>query len=157
MGRERNRERERGRAHLSAQHEQKGEIHSSRIRAQSAAQLESLIHLSTSLVQDLESSVLPFQGLLQTKLLGCGASPCPEHSVIRLKAQEASPLLRGAALPPHTWHRSVLHSSPWQLHFPDEGRRRGESVSRCRGGSQGLHTASLCRIPALGTGQFPSR
>lgn len=50
-------ERERERMHISAQHEQEeGEIHSSRIRAQSAAQLESLIHLSTSLVKDLESS-----------------------------------------------------------------------------------------------------
>lgn len=59
------------------------------------SQLLSLSHSSTlapAWLRILESSVLPFQGLLQTKLLGCGASPYPEHSMIRLKAQETCPL-----------------------------------------------------------------
>lgn len=96
------RERERERAHHSAQCEQEeGETHSSRIRAQSAAQLESFIHLSTSLLEDLESSVFTFPRAAADKAPGM-CQPYPEHSLTRLKAQESSPLPeRSCTASPH--------------------------------------------------------
>lgn len=64
---------------------------------------------SAGLVEDLKSSV---QGLLQTKLLECGAKAHPERSSIGLKAQETSPFAsRSRPASPHG-RRSVFRSSP---------------------------------------------
>lgn len=88
------------------------EPHTSRIRAQPAAQL--VTHpptLAPAWLRISRASVLPFQGLLQTKLLEFGAKAYCEHSSIRLKAQEINPFTyKNCTASPHIV-LAQLHSS----------------------------------------------